>query len=429
MFLIPPAQTSGSSTGNTGKKYLLVLATAASFWLMPLLSARAQTQPTATPSAPQSGSQQPPSQPTQTDQKNEQNNTPEAGGPSGDIGPIAVPKRKVEEPKKEEAPKAPQKIEGMPSFSLRVSSQLVTLDVGVLTKQGVSVPGLRKEHFRVLEDNVPQTITSFSRTEAPITAVILSEFANNDFFYQFSYDSLVASYTFAQTLKKDDWIALITYDLKERILEDFTQDKTAIQAGIRQIQPGLALSAETNLFDALYDTVDRLETVEGRKYIILISSGRDTFSKKTLDQLLKKIQGSKDIAIYAISTGQALRNYLESRGAMRYLCPITDFSCSTTFAQADNQLRTFAKMTGGRAYAPLFQASFRDAFVDIAQTIRNQYSLAYHPTNAAQDGSYRKIKVELVGPDGRPLIMKENGHDVKYSIVARDGYRAKREVE
>jgi len=412
-----------------------MFAAIAGLWLASAQRLTGQTTPAATPT-PQTNTQQQPNQPdkqSQQDQQtkqNEQNNTPEAGGPGGDIGPIAVPKRKVEEPKKEEAPKAPQKVEGMPQFSLRVSSQLVNVDVGVLTKQGVFVPGLKKEYFRVLEDNVPQTISNFNQTEAPITAVILSEFANNDYFYSFAYDSLVASYTFTQTLKKDDWIALITYDMKEHILQDFTQDKRAIQASMRMMQPGMAMSSETNLFDALYDTIDRLETVEGRKYIILISTGRDTFSKKTLDQVLKKVQGSKDIAIYAISTGQALRNYLESRGAMRILCPITDFSCTTTYAQADNQLKSFAKMTGGRYYAPLFQASFRDAFVDIAQTIRNQYSLAYHPTNAAQDGSFRKIKVELVGPNGQPLVMKdEKGHDVKYTIIAREGYRAKREVE
>src|SRR5260370_34125017 len=113
----------------------------------------------------------------------------------------------------------------MPTFSLRVSAQLVTVDVGVLTKQGMFVPGLRKENFRVLEDNVPQTITSFNQTEAPITAVILAEFANNDFFYAFAYDSLVASYTFTHTLKIDDWIALITYDLQERFLKYFTHNK------------------------------------------------------------------------------------------------------------------------------------------------------------------------------------------------------------
>lgn len=105
-------------------------------------------------------------------------------------------------------------------------------------------------------------------------------------------------------------------------------------------------------------------------------------------------------------------------------------NCEMDYLQADNQMKNFAKLTGGKYYAPLFSAQFREIFADVGQTIRNQYSLAYHPTNPAQDGSYRKIKVELVGPDGKPLKMRdEKGHDVKYTVVAREGYRAKREVE
>jgi VWFA-related protein len=386
----------------------------ATFCLIALAQLMAQSP---TP-APSTGNQQ--------SQQNQQSSGAEAGGPSGDIGPIAVPKKKEEEPKKDDTPKAPKKDETMPSFSMHVAAHLVTLDVGVLTKEGMFVPGLKQENFRVYEDGVPQTISSFNQTQAPITAVMLVEFAAN--FYPFEYDAIYGSYVFSQTLRKDDWVALISYDIRPRILADFSQDKRGIYEGLRQMQ--IPMSAETNLFDALYDTIDRLETVEGRKYIILISSGRDTFSKRTLDQILKKVKASKDIAIYAIGTGQALRNWAESNGAMRYLCPITSFSCSTEYAQADNQLRSFARMTGGRAYFPLFQGSFKDAFADIANTIRNQYSLAYHPTNPAQDGSYRKIKVEVVGPDGRPLIIRdEKNHDLKYSIVAREGYNAKREVE
>lgn len=362
-------------------------------------------------------------------QQNQQGSGAEAGGPAGDIGPIAVPKKKDKEeepPKKDDTPKAPKKDETMPSFSMHVAAHLVTLDVGVLTKEGMFVPGLKKENFRVYEDGVEQNVTSFNQTQAPITAVMLVEFASN--FYPFEYDAIYGSYVFAQTLKKEDWIALISYDIRPHMLADFTQDKREVYEGLRSMQ--IPMSAETNLFDALYDTIDRLETVEGRKYIILISSGRDTFSKRTLDQMLKKIKGSKDIAIYSIGTGQALRNWAESHGAMRYLCPITSFACSTEFAQADNQMRSFARMTGGRAYFPLFAGSFKDAFVDIANTIRNQYSLAYHPTNPAQDGSYRKIKVELVGPDGKPLIIRdEKNRDLKYQIVSREGYNAKREVE
>ena len=355
----------------------------------------------------------------------------EAGGPQGDIGPIAVPKKKEEPAKKEEAPPHPKKVPGLEdNFSMHVSSQLVTLDVGVLAKDGMFIPGLKKEYFRVLEDGVPQTITAFNQTQAPITAVMLVEFSNNQYFYSFQLDSINASYIFAQTLKKEDWIAMISYDIRPRMLQDFTQDKRAVLGAISSLQPGMSMSSETNLFDALYDTLDRLEGVEGRKYIILITSGRDSFSKLNLDQLLKKVQASRDTAIYVVSTGQALRNYAETHGYMRYLCQITEFECNMTFLQADNQMGAIARMTGGRLYKPLFLASFKDAFNDIGETIRNQYSLAYHPTNPAQDGKFRKIKVELVDETGHPLKMRDQkGKEVKYQIIARDGYKARQQVE
>ena len=374
----------------------------------------------------QSSQQDQSNQQNQQGQQNQQNTAPAAGGPTGDLGPIAVPKKKEEEPKKEEPPPKPKKVEGMPQYSLRVNVPLVTLDVGVLTKEGMFIPGLKKENFKIMEDGVPQKISAFNTTEAPITAVMLVEFANT--FYPFMIDAVRASYVFAGTLKKDDWVALISYDMKEHILTDFTQNKREIYDGLSMLQiPGFS---ETNLFDALIDTIDRLETVEGRKYIILIASGRDTFSKHTLDQTLKRIKDTKDISIYAVSTGQALREYLMANGGTRYLCNIEDISCRMTYLQADNQMRTFAKMTGGKEYEPLFQAQFREIFADVANQIRNKYSIAYHPTNPAQDGSYRKIKVELVGPDGSPLkVRDEKGHDVKYQIVSREGYKAKQEVE
>src|SRR6266700_16882 len=391
-------------------KYPKALMLAAALWLgMPMgFAQNPKNQPTATPTP-------------------SQNPAPEAGGPQGDIGPIAVPKKKEDEPKKEDAPKGPKKVEGLKeNFSMRVTTQLVTVDVGVLSKEGMFIPGLKKENFRIVEDGVPQTISTFNQVQAPITAVMLVEFANN--FYQFEYDAINASAVFTTTLKKDDWIALVAYDMKPHLLVDFTQDKREIYGGLGSLQ--IAMSAETNFFDALYDTIDRLETVEGRKYIILVSSGRDTFSKHTLDQTLKKVQASKDIAIYAVSTGQALREYAESHGLMRYLCPITDFSCRMTYLQADNQMKTFAKMTGGRSYFPIFQGQLREIFGDIAQTIRNQYNITYRSTNSSQDASFRKIKVELVDENGQPLkIRDQKGKDVKYQIISRDGYKAKPQVD
>ena len=123
-------------------------------------------------------------------------------------------------------------------------------------------------------------------------------------------------------------------------------------------------------------------------------------------------------------------NYAESHGLTKYLCGITEFNCNMTFLQADNQMKTFSKMTGGRWYEPIFDGQLREIFGDIGQTIRNQYAISYHPTNHAQDGSFRKIKVELVDETGHPLKMKdEKGKDIKYQIVAREGYKAKQQVE
>jgi hypothetical protein len=100
------------------------------------------------------------------------------------------------------------------------------------------------------------------------------------------------------------------------------------------------------------------------------------------------------------------------------------------YLQADNEMRTFAAITGGRAYFPRFEAEYGEDFQDIGNDIRHQYSLAYHPTNTKLDGTYRKLKVEVVAPDGGPLKVKDQkGKEQKVEVVARDGYTAKHTVD
>ena len=129
--------------------------------------------------------------------------------------------------------------------------------------------------------------------------MLLVEFASTN--YTFMVQALQASYAFANTLKKDDWVAVAYYDMQPHILVDFTQDKRAVYGALNQLRiPGFA---ETNVFDALYDTLDRLDRVEGKKYVILVSTGIDTFSKLTLDKITKKIKDTKDVTIFPISMG------------------------------------------------------------------------------------------------------------------------------
>jgi VWFA-related protein len=365
------------------------------------------------------GQQAPPPPPPQASQQA----PAEAGGPQGDIGPMAVPKKKEEAP--EPKPQPAKKIPGMPDYSLTVDTTLVQVPVLVTTKNGQFIPGLKADNFRVFEDGVPQKITKFEVSQAPITAVLLVEFANTN--YRFMYDALNAAYSFADTLKKEDWVAVVAFDIKPYIITDFTQDKRAIIGALNQLRiPGFS---DRNVFDALYDTLDRVEGIQGRKYVILISGGCDTFSRINYDQILKKIKDTPNVTIFTISTGEALRMWAEAAGVGNSpsIMPCAD---QMSFLQADNEMRTFANLTGGRWFKPRFEAEMPEIFRDIGQNIRNQYVLAYHPSNPKQDGTYRKLKVEVVAPDGGPLkVRDQKGKDLKYTIIAREGYTAKHQVE
>lgn len=382
----------------------------------------APQNPTPNPpaSAPKSAPSQTPNQ-APNPAPNQDQTEPEAGGPGGDSGSIALPKKT---PKVEEAPPPPPVVKnpkGLENFSLRVDVPVVTLDVGVLLeKTHQFVPNLKEENFRVFEDGKQQELISFGRIQAPITAVLLLEFAANN--YYFIYDMRNAAYAFAQQLRQDDYVAVATFDLRTHILTDFTKDKRLVYESLNSLQ--IPTFNETNTFDALYETLDRLSRVEGRKYIIFIGSGRDTFSRINLDKILQKVKATPNVTIYAVSTGQTARLTGNAGGGGLFGPKEIDF------LQADNQLRTFASLTGGRAYFPRFTGEMPEVFRDINDAIRNQYVISYRPGNAKQDGSYRKIRVELVNNEGHPLQMQdEKHHNLKYDVVARDGYRAKQEVE
>jgi VWFA-related protein len=367
-------------------------------------------------SSPSTPATNPPQQPQQPDQS-----TPDSGGPGGDNGAIAIPK-KAEKPDVPPPPPEPKvkNPEGLTNFSLRVDVPEVTLNVGVvLQKTKEFVPNLQPANFRVYEDGVPQKVVGFQRTKAPITAVLLCEFASTN--WLFVRDMREAAYAFAQQLQPDDYIAVVTYDLRTQILTDFTQDKRQVYQSLNALTiPGFS---ETDMFDAVYSTLDRLSRIEGRKYVVLIASGYDSFSKINLDKVLAKIKATPNVTIFSIGTGQAARITGNARTGMFGPKEID-------YLQADNQMSTFARMTGGMSFFPRFQGEMPDIFHSINDSIRNQYVLTYTPTNAKQDGSYRKIRVELVDNEGQPLKMQdEKHHPMKYDIIARDGYKAKQQVD
>jgi VWFA-related protein len=350
-------------------------------------------------------------------------------GPMRDSGPTVARPRKPDaaSPAEPDLPKIPSRLKkdatgnvsALPSFKSEVD--LITVDAAVLDNKGHFIPGIPGGNFRILEDNVPQKIAKVELGEAPMTVAMVIEFSN--LFQQMGtaswYQTLQLAWGFASTLKPEDYCAVVAFDMHPEILTDFTTDKSKIQEGLSRLQ--IAAWSEANLYDALTDTADRMSGIEGRKAIVLIASGRDTFSKITYDQTRKALQQS-GVPIYAIGLMQALRIMAESR-----MGPIQQMD----FLQADNQMRTFASETGGQSFFPRFEGEFPSIFQAVHQALRSQYVVSYTSSNKMHDGAFRKIKVELVNPaTNEQLPMKdEKGKPIKYSIVAKAGYKAPRAVE
>ena len=351
-------------------------------------------------------------------------------GPKQDVGEtVAKPRKKGATDSETDLPKIPSKLnknkadlpEGTPSF--KVETNVVNVDVAVLDNKGHFIPNIPRQDFRILEDNVPQQVASFNTGEAPMTVCLVIEFSNRyqQYWTETWYQTLSAAYGFIETLKPEDYAAVVAYDMRPEILADFTTDKRKINEAMQRLR--IAGFSESNMYDALVDTADRMSSIEGRKAIVLISSGIDTFSKLTFDKTRKALQNA-NVPIYAIGLMQALREWYDSRGAMGAMQRMD-------FLQADNQMRTFAKETGGQSYFPRFYGEFPGIFAAVGDSLRHQYTLTYSPTNQVRDGKFRKIKIELVNPATNEAlrVVDEKGKPIKYSIIAKGGYNAPREVE
>ncbi|QOY89075.1 VWA domain-containing protein [Paludibaculum fermentans] len=362
---------------------------------------------------------------------------PAQTGPKKESGDtVSRPRKKAsddtaaEKPPETQSEKIPSKLQkkpgekaeaGQPTF--RSDTLTVSVDVAVLDNRGRFIPGIPAGNFRVLEDGVPQKVSGFTTGESPITLAMVIEFSN---LYQqyWSYgwqETLTACYGFLQTLKPEDTVAVVAFDMRSEILSDFSTNRQDTYEAMARLR--IPAFSESNLYDALTSVADRMSDIEGRKAILYIGSGMDTFSKITFDVTRRRLQ-TASVPIYALGTLQAMREYLDSHG---YMGPIQRLD----FLQADNQLRTFSKETGGQSWFPRFFGEYGGIFRQISEALRNTYSLSYQPTNTARDGKYRKIKVDLVDPrtDAPLKVTDEKGKPMKYTVVAKTGYQAPREVE
>ena len=298
-----------------------------------------------------------------------------------------------------------------PGFSISVTVPVVSVDVVVTDNNGNYLKDLKKENFRITEDGAVQTITNFAPSEAPITIVLLVEFSKLGYQF-FTYNAVNWAAGFLGTLKPNDWVALETFNMRSNVEVDFTHNREELLQGLSSLY--FPPFSESNIFDAVSDVLDRIKDVKGKKAVLVLASGIDTFSRLTLDQTLKRIRET-DATIFTV--GVAEQFFINQAPGQ--------FGQQLTYIQAQNQLKTFAAMTGGRSWLPRFDGEIPSIMQEVATSLRNQYSMAYSPTNEALDGKYRKIKVDLLAPDGGPLtVLNEKGKKMKFQVYARQGYTA-----
>jgi Ca-activated chloride channel homolog len=268
---------------------------------------------------------------------------------------------------------------------IAIDVDLVNFDVVVADKNGTLIGGMDKRDFKVFDDGVEQTITSFSASETPLTVVIMFEFSKTLVYYLDDVFTPIAG--FVRSLHDDDWAALVKVDLHTEIMSDFTKNKNQIYNGLADLR--FATYDEVVLFDAVDEMLGRLEKIDGKKAIFLVATGIDTISKHTYGEVLKHAEGS-DTVIYSVSMGQLYRLYTEnSRSSFNNIGLLA----------ADNQLRSLSEATGGQAFYPRFQTEYPDIYDNISKQLRHQYSIGFAPSNLKRDGKFHKLRVDVTDLD------------------------------
>jgi VWFA-related protein len=322
-----------------------------------------------------------------------------------------APAQKAEDtksPNKKKNPPAPakdeeDKPEGETAISVDVD--LVSLQVLVTDSKGNAITGLKPENFTIYEDNVKQEISHFSPVDANINVAMVVEFSHN--IEPFINDVWNAMFSFADSLRKGDWVAVMGYDLNTTIISDFTQDRQKLNQAFKKFM--YPTFWDSNLSDALIETIDRTQEIEGKVAILLISTGFDTFSRHTYEEALNKCKAS-NASIYAIGVGQYARIRAEASGRLSN-------STNMDYLMGDNRLRSFADYSGGAAYFPRLPMEFPEIFHNISQLLRNQYSIAYASSNPKKDGKFRKIKVDVAAE-----LTDSKGKPLKYKVSHKRGY-------
>jgi Ca-activated chloride channel family protein len=276
-----------------------------------------------------------------------------------------------------------------PPLTFGTGIEIINLTVTVTDSQGRLIGGLERDAFSVFEDGVKQELALFNKDRLPLSVVLLMDASAS--MEDKVLPAKAAAKRFVQTLVPADRARVVSFNNHIDVLQDFTNDKEALNAGIDRLQP----QGATALHNAFYISIKELQKEKQagpgarRQAIILLSDGENTASIVTDEQVID-LARKAEISIYSI---RLTSDFEGDKGR-------------AAFSQATHLLSVLARETGGQAFFPAQLQELDGVYDRIAEEMRTQYSLGYVPTNQRRDGRYRRIVVRIPSRDNVVLRYK-----------------------
>jgi VWFA-related protein len=275
-----------------------------------------------------------------------------------------------------------------PGASIKVDVNLVVLHTSVLDDRGRFVDGLKQENFRVMEDKVEQKMSVFKREDIPVSMGLVID--NSGSMRDKRPRVNEAALTLVQTSNPNDEAFVVNFndDYYLDLDKDFTSSIPELKEALERIDS----RGSTAFYDALIGSMDHAKKGhKDKKVLLAVTDGEDNASRNTLEKTIREIQKS-NVVIYTIG--------------------LFSDEDKKNRKKATRALKEIADASGGVAYFPENVADVHSICEQVAKDIRNQYTLAYYPTNARKDGTYRAVSVEVIPPrgHGKLIARTRNGY-------------------
>ena len=274
----------------------------------------------------------------------------------------------------------------------------VRLPITVTDKKGQFVPGLTKNNFVILEDKLPQQIETFSDDlgeSLPLyVAVLMDTSPSTAGKLRFEQESAM---NFIQTVvrPRKDRVLFATFDHQIELKQDFTDKLDLLDRAVFGVKK---LGTQTALYDAIWQFCDeKLRGVSGRRVLVVITDGEDTYSRADLRDAIDIAQRT-ETTVYVISTKAGLSG------------TVPGVRLGEVKDKVDNSLVKLAEETGGVAFFTGDMLSLERSFTKINKELRAQYLVTYKPVNDRYDGSFRRIEVKLSSDQGNLKVRTKQGY-------------------